>query len=412
MFQYRHSLLTLTILAVIVSGTTVPDVASATPQWLINGTAFHGEELISTKALSPFTLRAMLPGGTPVTYSCPTLASVGGRIFGNNKNAATELKFGPTCTVITPKCTLQAEITTGAVNSETTDLAGAEPLYIKFTPTTQPFTVLKVTECAGEGNFSIQGLASCKVTAPTVSAVEKLCTFNENTTLLGSLRFGVERMTLEGTAGYTLSGTNRGKPWSAIASDTASAAPQWLINGTAFSGTETISTKALGSGFTLRSTLPGGTPMVVSCPSAGTIGGQISGSNKGSATKTAFGPTCLVTTPKCRVQAEITLAGVNFEATDLAGAEPLYLKFTPTTQPFTTVKITECAGEGNFNIQGLMSCKIAAPTVSAVEKLCAFNENRTLLGSLRFGTEPITLSGTAGFRLSGTNTGKPWSSNL
>jgi hypothetical protein len=198
---------------------------------------------------------------------------------------------------------------------------------------------------------------------------------------------------------------------SAIASATASAAPKWLINGTAFTGTETLATKALGS-VTLKSALPGKVPVTISCPSASSTGAQISGGNKGSATRINFGPTCNTVTPKCKVQAEITTAGVNAEATDLAGAEPLYIKFTPSTQPFTVIKLTECAGEGNFNVQGLASCKVKSPTVSAVEKLCTFQESTTLLGSLRFGTEPATLEGTAGFSLSGTNAGKPWSANL
>jgi hypothetical protein len=199
---------------------------------------------------------------------------------------------------------------------------------------------------------------------------------------------------------------------SAVLAASASATPRWLINGTALTAAETISAKALGSGFTLKSSLPGGSAVNISCPTINATGAQIEPANKNKATRITFGPTCVANAPKCKVQKEITTATVNSESTDLGGVEPLYIKFVPSTQPFSIVKLTECAGEGNFNVQGLASCKVIAPTTAAVEKLCLFKESTTLLGSLRFGTEPATLEGEAGFTLSGTNVGKPWSSNL
>jgi hypothetical protein len=215
MLKGKFRVLLFVVFAVMATSAIASATASAAPQWLINGTAFTGQETISAKQLSPITLKSALPGGTPITITCPTASSTGAKINGNNKGSATTISFGPTCATITPKCKVQAQITTAGVNAEATDLAGAEPLYIKFTPTTQPFTVIKLAECAGEGSFNVQGLASCKVLAPTLSASTKLCTFQESTTLLGSLRFGTEPATLEGTAGFSLSGVNVGKSWSA-----------------------------------------------------------------------------------------------------------------------------------------------------------------------------------------------------
>jgi hypothetical protein len=155
--------------------------------------------------------------------------------------------------------------------------------------------------------------------------------------------------------------------------------------------------------------------MALSCPSEGTVGGKISASNQGADTRTAFGPTCLVSTPSpCHIQAEITTGTLNFEATDLAGAEPLYFRFTPAIQPFTVLMVSNCAAEGLLKVQGQTNCQVVAPTVSAVTKSCVFNEGGKLFGSLRLspGSGPVSLSGTVGFTLSGANTGKPWSANL
>jgi hypothetical protein len=211
--------LLLAAFALTALGAVMASAASAAPQWLINGTAFNGEETISTKALGTglvFTLKSTLPGGAPINVGCETVSSVGGAILQKNLDRATKITFGPNCKIDIPAtCATATTITTGAVNSEATDLAGVEPLYIKFTPVTQPFAKIILKECAAEGNFNVSGLASCKVAAPTVSAVTKLCAFKESKTLLGSLRFGTNDATLEGVVGFTLSGVNTGKPWSA-----------------------------------------------------------------------------------------------------------------------------------------------------------------------------------------------------
>jgi hypothetical protein len=216
MLKARTKVLAVAVFAAMAVGAIASASASAAPQWLINGAAFSGTETISSKALgSGFTLRSKLPGGAAVTISCPTLSTEGGRIFGDKENSAKKIAFGPTCAAIAPKCTVQAQITTGEVTSEATDLADLEPLYIKFVPTAQPFSKISLMACSGEGTFEVHGLASCRVLLPTTSAITKLCTFQESKTLLGTLRFGTEPATLEGTAGFTLSGPNTGQPWSA-----------------------------------------------------------------------------------------------------------------------------------------------------------------------------------------------------
>jgi hypothetical protein len=88
------------------------------------------------------------------------------------------------------------------------------------------------------------------------------------------------------------------------------------------------------------------------------------------------------------------------------------LEFVLQIQPFLTVTLTNCAAEGKFSYTGIASCVFVAPTVAAVTKLCTAKESKTLLGSLRFGTEPATMEGTVGAVLYGANAGKPFSANL
>jgi hypothetical protein len=202
---------------------------------------------------------------------------------------------------------------------------------------------------------------------------------------------------------------------SAFVSASASAAPQWLINKAAFSGEESISIRAQGAGplrFFFNFAQPGGAITVTSCENVETRVGRLFGNRRGRfLTRVYVG--CKVDPPaKCTTQKQITTGEEEMELTDLGGAAPLYMKFTPVKQPFTAISLMECAGEGKYNVSGTSTCKVVEPTVEAVEKACVFSEAKNLLGSLKIGASEATLSGTLGFTLSGANVGKTWSANL
>jgi hypothetical protein len=202
----------------------------------------------------------------------------------------------------------------------------------------------------------------------------------------------------------------------AVASGAASAAPQWLINGTPFAGDEAISAKISVPGdlFNLISTLTGGvTRIVIGCTALEPIGGEIFGDRLDKATKLAL-TNCKVDTPGgCKVTEPVVALNLASEAVDLNGMAPVYTTFSPTPPGnglFVKIFITGCSAEGVYNVGGKTVCEILTPTTQQVEKLCQFKEIR-LLNSLKFGLQTARLEGTVVLSLTGPNKGKTWGVN-
>jgi hypothetical protein len=217
-FKIKARVLVFAVLAITAVGAFASASASAAPQWLINGTPFKIEEAISAKVAIPgdlLNLITTLTGGAQLIIGCTTFETIGGAIFENNKNKAAKIIF-KNCKVDTPKeCKVKEPITAENVTSEAVDLGGVVPVFIPFSPTPPGngvFAKITLLECSAEGVFNVTGKTVCEVLVPTTQQVEKLCQFKE-IRLSNSLKFGVQTARLEGTVGFTLTGSNKGKPW-------------------------------------------------------------------------------------------------------------------------------------------------------------------------------------------------------
>jgi hypothetical protein len=206
---------------------------------------------------------------------------------------------------------------------------------------------------------------------------------------------------------------------SGIASASASAAPKWLVRGTALTGSEGITAIFLPIGTTklvvlLKSKLPGGkVEIIISCAKAAIIGGKITAPNAGSATKLSF-KECKLDSKECKLtaaeSAEIGTSEVSMETTDLATTEPLFLKLVPKGGTnFFTFRLIECAFEGEFKLTGTMASAITAKaTREQTLHLWKF-ETITLLSTLKYGSEPMSIEmGVSVALINGGN----WSSTL
>jgi hypothetical protein len=207
----------------------------------------------------------------------------------------------------------------------------------------------------------------------------------------------------------------------AVAASSASAATKWLVRGTTLTGSEGITAVFLEIGTSglvakLKTFLPGGkVEILISCKTAGLVGGKITAPNVGSATKISF-KGCKLDSKECKLTSaettEINTNEVSAETTDLSGAEPLFLRVFPKAAggSFASISLTACAGEGKFEITGGTACAAAAKaTAEQTLHLCQFGAV-TLLNTLKFGTEePATVEGGASVSL--VNGGN-WSSTL
>jgi hypothetical protein len=215
MFKSKGKSLILAGLAVIVAGGVVPAAASATPVWRVRGSVLTGgSEGITATFLTvggglTAVLTSKLPGGKiEVIISCKISAIVGGKITAPNKGSASKLAFKG-CKLDSKECKLTSpettEITTLAVTAEAVDLAGAEPLFVTFKPTSGTiFAAIDLVACAGEGKFNVSGVAACRM-EPTATDEQELhlCAF-EGVTLLNTLKFGTEPATLRAFESFTL----------------------------------------------------------------------------------------------------------------------------------------------------------------------------------------------------------------
>jgi hypothetical protein len=214
MTKAKARVLYLAILAVLIVDGAVTSPASAT-QWLVSGVAFNGEESIGATLLPGaglVHLTTHLPGGELFVKGCEGFALTGAKMFGKNKGQAESLTLTK-CKVDHPVgCKTNSQIVIKPTVAEAVDLvAGVEPVYVTFTPKTgNEFVTVIVEGCAAEGIYKAVGRAACKVFQPTVSAVMKLCSFEQS--LYNSVRFGVSTAVLEGTVGVLLTGAKKGLP--------------------------------------------------------------------------------------------------------------------------------------------------------------------------------------------------------
>jgi hypothetical protein len=84
---------------------------------------------------------------------------------------------------------------------------------------------------------------------------------------------------------------------------------------------------------------------------------------------------------------------VSTETTDLAGAEPLFLKRNPKVVggAFTSLSLTGCTAEGKFELKGTMAAAIAAKATTEQTLYLWKFENITLLTTLKYGPEPLSI---------------------
>jgi hypothetical protein len=203
-----------------------------------------------------------------------------------------------------------------------------------------------------------------------------------------------------------------------IASATASAAPKWLVRGTALVGTEGLTTtflvieKELVA--ILTTTLPGGKVTIkISCKKAVGNNVTITAPNTNAASSVSF-KECKLDTTSCKLTAaeikEINTGAISSEAVDLGAAEPFFITLKAAAGGiFVKITLIECAGEGVFNVEGTAACRVLPKvTTEQLLHLCNFEEV-TLLSTLKFGTEKASIVAGASFTLV---KGGNWSANL
>lgn len=196
---------------------------------------------------------------------------------------------------------------------------------------------------------------------------------------------------------------------SAVASATASAAPQYVINKVSFSGEETVEGKVkAGTKAVLTSKLNGGAEIKIECSKGSLNTGKLRENFKGSAKAINF-EECKVATPTgCSVAKTLTTNEVTAEAVD-TGTVGVSEKFAPKTgTTFITINVSGelCAGEGSYPVTGAAECEGLNPTVEEVNKGCNFTS--TSGSTLKFGTNTATLIEESEFALIGANKGKTW----
>lgn len=90
----------------------------------------------------------------------------------------------------------------------------------------------------------------------------------------------------------------------------------------------------------------------------------------------------------------------------------LYIKFTPASgEVFATIKLTECAAAGSYQLKGVEYGKMSNPTgVLSTKTEITFSAeiNATQGGALTLGKEPAVLTALGEGEMSGANAGKAW----
>lgn len=194
-----------------------------------------------------------------------------------------------------------------------------------------------------------------------------------------------------------------------VASASALAAPQYVINKVVFSGEETVEMKPkTGTNIDLATVLTGGGTIIILCTGVSLNAGKLRNNFKAGAKAINF-EGCQVDTPSsCAVGSKLTTTEVTAEAVD-TGTTGVSLKFRPeTTSTFLTINIVgeSCPLEGMYALKGSVECEELSPSIEEVSKGCNFTKTS---GSA------LTLAGNAAdflaeseFALTGANKGKLW----
>lgn len=187
----------------------------------------------------------------------------------------------------------------------------------------------------------------------------------------------------------------------AVASASASAV-SWKVEGSNFSGTETVSGKlASGTKATLSMTVSAVKVKIVCNAASGT--GEISGGTKDTSGAVTFSE-CSVSEPKCTLSSGTTLKTVALTTALTEESSKPFDTYTPTTgTTYVTVGLEGCAAEGEYAVTGSARCEGGA---EAVETACDFTSGSG--SSLKFGTSAATFEADFVYKLTGTKTGDKW----
>ena len=194
----------------------------------------------------------------------------------------------------------------------------------------------------------------------------------------------------------------------AMAASAASAAPGWKIEGSSFSGTETV--LALLSGSAILHGNIGSVGFELLCDSAH-ADGTILESNRDASAKGIPFAGCTVLHPSgCTASEPIqTKALTSALLTTEEGKRRLDTWSPSKGEAFATVIVagTACSVEGSYEVTGKAQCEGEA--VEAVDFSCLFNS--TSGSELKLGKNATDFLAHFLFLLKGTNAGKKWGSS-
>jgi hypothetical protein len=190
------------------------------------------------------------------------------------------------------------------------------------------------------------------------------------------------------------------------ASEASAAAPNWVINGTAFTGSETVLGLLSNGNASLESTIFT-VPMDILCTAADATG-TILGGNKDAFPNGITFTGCSISTPSgCTPTNPIALEPVT---STLLSNETVGLDtWTPTSgTEFTrfTLSGSACSIEGVYKVTGQLQCEGTLNT-EAETFACLFNKNSGN-GQLKFGSNTADFLAHFLFLLKGANDGKSW----
>jgi len=206
----RKRLTLVAVLAVCLLNAVSAASAMAAGQWYINGSKFTGKESAEGNQSGSASVE-MTISGIKTKITC-TSASATGELKESNKDA-NKASTLTGCKVAEPSgCKTTETIKTAETKSEL-EVEG-EKVFDKFVPTSgETFATVSIEGCAIEGTYKATGSSRCEVQNPNTEAVEKECVFSASS---GSkLKFGSNPATWIEKIILFLTGTNKGKPWSA-----------------------------------------------------------------------------------------------------------------------------------------------------------------------------------------------------
>jgi hypothetical protein len=194
----------------------------------------------------------------------------------------------------------------------------------------------------------------------------------------------------------------------AIVVPAASAAPHWVINGTALGSGSSESVLGLLSGGSVRLISKIGTlPIEIVCTSS-VATGTITGPNKGEASSGIAFTGCSVPKPSgCTVKEPITTVPLTSEllSNETVGLDTVSAK-SGTELTTITITGTACSIESKTPVSGNEQCELELNT-QAETGPCLFSDSSGK-GLLKLGSNEATILAHVLTLLKGTNDGKSW----